>query len=111
MAAEQARLAGGGMPESIRVLGGAGAGNSAWMSFKAAIMPPALELVSVREPVASGAALLAATRAGVVDAGVRLPSSRLPCPSGVSPSGVEFDRAYATFVAAATAAQLTKGNP
>lgn len=110
MAAEQARLAGGGMPEAIRVLGGAGVGNSAWMSFKAAIMPAALELVSVREPVASGAALLAATRAGAVDAGVRLPSSRLPCPPGVSPGGAEFDAAYATFVSAA-AAQLSKGTP
>ncbi len=110
MAAEQARLAGGGMPASIRVLGGAGAGNAAWMTFKAAIMPAALELVSVREPVASGAALLAATRAGVVGADIRLPSSRLPCPPGISPSGVEFDAAYVTFVAAA-AAQLTKGTP
>jgi xylulokinase len=109
MAAEQARLAAGGVPASIRVLGGAGAGNATWMSFKAAIMPAIVELVSVREPVASGAALLAATRAGLVDADVRLPSTPIPLPVGVSPSGTEYDTAYATFVAAAAGAQLGKG--
>jgi xylulokinase len=109
MAAEQARLAGGDVPHTVRMLGGAGAGNSVWMSFKAAIMPTALDLVSVREPVASGAALLAATRAGLVDADVRLPSSRVPLPHGASPSGTGYDDAYATFVAAAAGAQLGKG--
>jgi len=109
MAAEQARLAGGAVPETVRMLGGAGAGNAVWMTFKAAIMPAALELVSVREPVASGAALLAATRAGLVDADVRLPSSRVPLPYGASPSGAGYDTAYATFVAAAAGAQLGKG--
>ncbi|HYI34021.1 MAG TPA: FGGY family carbohydrate kinase [Glaciibacter sp.] len=109
MAAEQARLAAGGVPATIRVLGGAGAGNAAWMTFKAAIMPAVLELVSVREPVASGAALLAATRAGLVDADVRLPSTLVPRPFGVSPSDAGFDAAYATFVAAAAGAHLRKG--
>lgn len=109
MAAEQTRLAGGTAPGTIAVLGGAGAGNQVWMSVKAAVMPAALDLVRVREPVASGAALLAATRAGLVDAGVRLPSSRMPVPAGDLPLGAGYDAAYATFVAAAAGVTTGKG--
>jgi xylulokinase len=109
MAAEQARLAGGETPETIAVLGGAGAGNQVWMDYKAAVMPAALDLVRVREPVASGAALLAAARAGTVDAGLRLPSSRVPLPAGELPLGAGYDAIFATFVAAAAGVTTGKG--
>lgn len=109
MADEQARLAGGDVPGTVHVLGGAGAGNAAWMSFKAAVMPAVLGLVRVREPVASGAALLAATRAGMVGPHLRLPASPVPLPFGVPPSGAGYDTAYATFVAAAAGQPLRKG--
>jgi xylulokinase len=111
MGCEQGRLAGAPIPETIAVLGGAalggaGGGSNPWLSLKAAIMPAALELVDSAEPVASGAALLAATRSGMVSARVTLPRSRVPLPAGVPARGAGYDAAYASFVAAATEARV-----
>ncbi len=109
MAAEQARLTGGSFPDHIAVLGGAGVADEAWMRLKAAIMPASLERVAAVEPVATGAALLAAVRAGLVSADVRLPASTVHQP--VEPPSAEagYDGAYATFVAAAAGAPTGKG--
>ena len=50
----------------ITVLGGPAVSNAAWAELKARVMPDPLRWVTAREPVATGAALLAATRAGLL---------------------------------------------
>lgn len=96
MLAEQARLAGAGGP--VRLFGGAVAANPAWTAIKAEVMPVPLRVVPAAEPVAAGAALLAAVRSGCVGPlGPELAATeRPPAPAG------RYDDIYARFVAAAT---------
>jgi xylulokinase len=94
---EQARLAGPG--DTVFLFGGAVAGNPAWTSIKARVLPGRLRVVPAAEPVATGAALVAAVRAGLVDGpGPALPSEPAPRSDGA------YDDMYARFVEAARAA-------
>jgi xylulokinase len=94
IAQEQFRLAGLDAP-SITVLGAPAATNTAWLQIKAQVMPWPLRAVTVAEPVAAGAALLAAERAGLIAAPASL--ERRPVVS----TGPGYDRSFARFVAAA----------
>ena len=63
---------------SVTVLGGSGPFTPAWQAAKAAVMSVPLTRVDVPEPVAAGAALLAAVRAGWVDDSVRFERVDVP---------------------------------
>ncbi|WP_286278942.1 FGGY-family carbohydrate kinase [Naasia aerilata] len=93
---EQSRIA--GPPAGpLRILGGPGGGNRPWMDIKAQVYPMNARLTTASEPVASGAALLAASRAG------RLPGEA-PVLAGVTLSrepGDPYRKMYERFVAAA----------
>lgn len=74
-------------PQPLVVLG-AGVANHAWMGIKAAVSAAPLELVTVGEPVAAGAALAAGVRAGLVPADLTLPKRPgpdVPAPSDLAP--------------------------
>ncbi len=104
--------AGAGPPHALRVLGGAAAGNGVWMALKAAVTPAPVRLVAAAEPVATGAAMLAAERVGLVPAGVlRLPAR--PGAPGNRPPGADgrYDDALERFVAAATGAPVPVAAP
>jgi sugar (pentulose or hexulose) kinase len=93
---EQARIAGGAGPPTVYLFGGAVAGNPAWTATKARVLPGTLRVVPAPEPVAVGAALVAAVRAGLVaEPGPTLPSD--PAPAGATP----YDDMYHRFVRAA----------
>ncbi|MFC4615620.1 L-fuculokinase [Cellulomonas algicola] len=95
---EQSRLAGTGAPSSVAVLGGPMTANPAWLRLKARVSPTALRLVAEAEPVAAGAALLAADRVGALDgADPAIPSSPVPRTG----PGADVVDALARFVAAA----------
>ena len=96
MVEEQLRLARLGAVE-VAVLGGPVAANPAWTSVKSYILPWPLRLVTAAEPVAAGAAMIAAERAGLIDAAAALEG--YPAAS----RGNEYDDAFARFVAAARA--------
>ncbi|MCU1431203.1 MAG: Carbohydrate kinase, FGGY-like protein [Actinotalea sp.] len=121
-----ASVAGAGR-SGVTVLGGPTTTNPAWAAIKARVGPGPLSWVTAREPVATGAALLAAVRAGLLgdDVGRLLaggapalttsssaPSARSrssPPPSSssasASPTGAgPYDAVYADFVTAALAA-------
>ncbi|BDI21468.1 L-fuculokinase [Herbiconiux sp. L3-i23] len=83
---------------AIRVLGGPGGGNRPWMSVKAQVFTAPTRLATVSQPVATGAALLAAVRAGAVADAPELPSVALE-----RDPGDPYDAAYRRFVTAATA--------
>lgn len=114
MLVEQARLGGpdpdvedvdaDSAADEIAVLGGAVTANPAWMAVKAAVTPARLRLVETREPVAAGAAVVGADRAGLLPQGVpRLPGRR-PVASRDAPRaapGACYDQMFADFVAAA----------
>jgi xylulokinase len=103
MDAEQRRLT-GITPASVRVLGGVGAANQSWLDLKAAVMPEPLTRVAATQPVATGAALLAAVRVGLVNAALVLPdqsTGRRDGPAGGS-IGAAYDDLFSTFVATAT---------
>jgi len=94
MLEEQARLAGPG--GTVYLFGGAVAGNPAWTRIKAQVLPGRLRVVPAPEPVAVGAALLAAVRTGCADP----PGPVLP--STAAPTGrPRYDDMYARFVNAA----------
>lgn len=95
---EQGRLAGGLAASSLTVLGGPMSSNPAWRRLKARVTPTPVLLVAEPEPVAAGAALLAAERVGAVDIAPALPST--PLPSSRRPGD---DDALSRFVTAATA--------
>jgi xylulokinase len=102
MLEEQLRLAGGDITTvTVTVIGGGGApASQAWLHLKARVMPWPLWLVTATEPVAAGAALLAAARSGAT--GPQVPSlPRSPVVPKDGPSG-EYDGMLARFVAAAT---------
>lgn len=84
----------------VTVLGGAVAANAAWLRIKAAVLGSPLRVVTAAEPVAAGAALVAARRAGLI----RPPELCLERRSGpsVPQGGTRYDEPLARFVAAAT---------
>jgi xylulokinase len=98
MLEEQGRLAGRTAAPTVTVFGGAVAANPAWVRIKAHVLPGELRVVPAAEPVAAGAALVAAVRAGLVS---RVPAldSEAPPPAGAP---TDYDPSYARFVAAAT---------
>jgi xylulokinase len=72
------------------------------LRVKRRVMPGLMDVVPSAEPVAAGAALVAAVRAGLVDpADALLDLQSEPLISG---AGTDYDRLYAAFVAAATQA-------
>ena len=77
MLEEQDRVAGPARAP-LRILGGPGGGNRAWMRQKAQSFAIPSRLVTVSEPVATGAALLAAARAGALTEVPVLPDTDLP---------------------------------
>jgi sugar (pentulose or hexulose) kinase len=91
---EQRALAGDEDDEPIRVLGGPGALNSLWLSIKGAVFPVAARRVLSPQPVAVGAAMVAASRTGVAIAGP-LETEPLAGPD------VAYDPIFIDFVAAA----------
>ncbi len=97
---EQRRLAGADAATSVAVLGGPMSANPAWLRLKARVSPSPLRLVAEAEPVAAGAALLAAERSGLGGGSVAvLPSSPVPGrPDGAAP---DVEHALGRFVAAA----------
>jgi sugar (pentulose or hexulose) kinase len=104
IAQEQFRLAGLDEP-SITVLGAPAATNTAWLQIKAQVMPWPLQAVTVAEPVAAGAALLAAERAGraglIADRAGLIAASPPLERRPVASTGPGYDRSFARFVAAA----------
>jgi xylulokinase len=82
----------------LTVFGGPGARNPAALAFKRALLPGALAMASVGEPVASGAALFAAVRADLADPAAALHSE--PVPGAPAPA---FDEVFARFVRSALA--------
>ncbi|MCU1408522.1 MAG: Xylulokinase [Microbacteriaceae bacterium] len=112
MDAEQRRLI-GTAPAIVGVLGAAGAANQAWLDLKTAVMPVPLALVDAAQPVATGAALLAAARLGLVEPGLSLPHRPLESRSaGSAPGsapGADYDEVFTGFIAAATDAAPAKG--
>jgi xylulokinase len=93
----------------VTVLGGPGGGDPAWWELKKAIMPVRLNRLDCAEPVAAGAALLAAIRAGVAAPDSALtaaaPGSALTAAArdggterGECSSTSDFDASYADFV-------------
>ncbi|GAA3773899.1 FGGY family carbohydrate kinase [Plantactinospora mayteni] len=100
MLREQARLAGRTGPGTVTLLGGAVAGNPAWVRIKAHVLTDALRVVPADEPVAAGAALVAAVRAHRV--GPVVPALDWRPGPAVAGAGVDYDQPFARFVAAAT---------
>jgi xylulokinase len=96
MLTEQARLAGEPAPPSVFLFGSPVASNPAWVRVKARTLPDGLRIVREPEPVAAGAALLAAVRAGCAE------PSRLRA-EAVAGGGSEYDAMFGAFVAAARA--------
>ncbi|WP_210480292.1 L-fuculokinase [Naasia sp. SYSU D00948] len=103
MLAEQSAIA--GPPAApLRILGGPGGGNEPWMRIKAQVLPIEARLTVAAEPVASGAALLAAARAGLLpDEPPALPSRAL-----VREPGDPYSELYERFVAAASGAAAVR---
>lgn len=97
MDAEQRRLAADASLATLVVLGGPGAQSGPALAVKSAVLGTPLQVASVAEPVACGAALLALARLGAPSAA--LPRRFLESASG--PAG-GYDAVYSTFVAAAT---------
>lgn len=104
MDAEQRRLARddtedeGADERPIRVLGGIGAANRTWLRIKQRVMPAPLVATTAAQPVASGAALLAAVRLGLTDEDATLPHAEA-CTADTG--GHDYDDAFITFVSAA----------
>jgi sugar (pentulose or hexulose) kinase len=95
MLAEQARLAGGSTPPIVYLFGAPVAANPAWVRIKAQVLPGTLRMVPEPEPVAVGAAMIAAARAGCA----AMPALGWQTVPG---GGVDYDPMLARFVAAAT---------
>jgi xylulokinase len=97
MLEEQTRIA-GAPTAPVRILGGPGGGNRPWMDIKARVYPVEARLTTASEPVASGAALLAASRAGLLAGGAPvLAGAALP-----REPGDPYRKMYERFVKAAT---------
>ncbi|GAA4424503.1 hypothetical protein GCM10023169_21220 [Georgenia halophila] len=94
---EQARLAAEDPADGhVHVLGSAAGPGTPWLATKAAVGPARLRAVHVGEPVAAGAALLAAHRAGLAQAPM-LPGG--PVAQGPDPT---YEPLYDLFVRAAS---------
>jgi xylulokinase len=75
----------GATPSEVVVIGGAQSVTRGWTAVKAAVLPMGVRVVRAAEPVAAGAALLAAHRAGLLSgAAPSLPLSEAP-PMPASP--------------------------
>lgn len=105
MDAAQTEVAGAERASTITSLGGPGAANAAWWQIKSAVMPAALDRVNLDEPVAAGAALLAAARAELCDPGIRLPRR-----SHEPATRVAYGPHFTAFTAAARAAHPAKAH-
>jgi xylulokinase len=93
---EQSRLAGRATTPAVTLFGGAVSTSPAWVRIKAQVQPGDLRVVPTVEPVAVGAAVLAAARAaGVGPVVPALPATTVSAPKA-------YDQMYARFVAAAT---------
>ncbi len=93
----QRRLDPGAAAGPVVLLGGPGARNGAWTRVKSEVLPHPLHVVAQEEPVAVGAAIVAAERAGLVPRGsVALAATPVP-----RPPGDPYAQAYADFVRAA----------
>jgi xylulokinase len=84
-------------PVGLKIVGGAAAHNAAWNRLKSRLLNPPLAVVEAHEPVAAGAALLAAVRSGAASPDAVLRSS--PFPSHPHPGA---DKLFRAFVDAAT---------
>jgi xylulokinase len=85
----------GAAGSAVVVLGGAG-GSGLWVRVKAAVLPVPVRWVAVGEPVAAGAALLAAARAGLAGADPPpLPATAVGAPDPA------YDAVFESFVATA----------
>jgi xylulokinase len=82
----------GSTPAQLRIGGGTAAHNAAWNRLKSRLLDTPLAVVEAHEPVASGAALLAAVRSGVAPADATLPS--LSIPSHPHPRAEQLFRAF-----------------
>lgn len=100
MLREQARLGGCAPAPTVTLFGGAVAANPAWVRIKAHVLPGELRVVTAAEPVAAGAALVAAVRAGLI--GPAAPALDWVDGPAVSGAGSDYDRSFARFVTAAT---------
>ncbi|MCU1438389.1 MAG: Carbohydrate kinase, FGGY-like protein [Naasia sp.] len=96
----QTEVAGDPVPP-LRILGGPGGGNRPWMRLKGHVLDLPARLVTATEPVAAGAALLAAASAGLLpgEAPV-LDSTDLPGAAG-DPYREHYDR-FTAFAASGT---------
>ncbi len=112
MLEEQARLSVTGAPQApaqesapVTVLGGASGLGPAWVAVKAAVSPWPVRVSDAAEPVALGAALLAASRIGLVEEGLAtIPPRDISGESWRNRHGADFDVIFAGFVAAASVA-------
>jgi xylulokinase len=96
MLAEQTRLAGRTTTPAVTLFGAPVSANPAWVRIKAQVQPGDLRVVPAVEPVAVGAAVVAAARvAGVAPV---LTAETVSAPK-------VYDQMYARFVAAATDVQ------
>jgi len=100
MLAEQSRLAGHREPPTVYLFGAAVPANPAWVRIKAHVLPGSLRVVRAEEPVAAGAAILAAARAGLTDPDG--PELEWRPGTAVPGAGTDYDEPFARFVAAAT---------
>ncbi|WP_192581273.1 L-fuculokinase [Micromonospora sp. AMSO12t] len=100
---EQARLAGGPADAAVTLLGGAGAASPAWVRVKAHVLPAELRVVPAAQPVAAGAAIVAAVRAHRTGPGAPALAWQ-PGPT-VAGAGRDYDEPFARFVTAATDAE------
>lgn len=97
---EQRRLSGGTAADGVVALGTPLTSNPGWVRTKAHVLSEPLRLVPSPEPVAVGAALVAAERAGLVSPErSALPSCPVPSPSGHG--GAEYTPVFEAFVRAA----------
>jgi len=95
---EQRRLSGGGVVDAVKVLGGPMSANPAWLRLKARVTPWPVVRVDEAEPVAAGAAMLAAHRSGGQETPA-LASTTVPADRRAGD-----DAAFERFVRAARAA-------
>jgi xylulokinase len=89
----------GSAPAEIRIVGGAAAHNAAWNRLKSRLLATGLTVATSHEPVASGAALLAAVRHGVAPADSAFRSAAL-----ASHPSHRADALFTAFVDAALSA-------
>lgn len=100
--AELRPVMGPGRP--VTVLGGASGLGPAWVALKAAVGPWPVRVSDATEPVALGAALLAASRLGLVEEGrATIPVRDITGESRRNRRGADFEVIFAGFVAAASA--------